>query len=236
MGRHGSGTIFFASCNLLCCFCQNDDISHRMAGAEVSDERLAEIMVELQRMGCHNINLVTPSHVVPQILAAMPVAVEAGLHVPLVYNSSGYDSVETLALLEGVVDIYMPDFKFWSEEVAEATCAARDYPAAARAALKEMHRQVGDLVVGSGGVARRGLLVRHLVMPGGTAGTEDVTAFIAQEISPDTYVNVMAQYRPCWHAHTFPPISRLPTASEHREAVRAARSAGLTRLDGVGSF
>ncbi len=232
VGRHGSGTIFFSGCNLLCCFCQNHDISHGFEGRDVTAEALATMMLELEGMGCHNINLVTPSHVVPQILEAVSLAAGAGLTVPLVYNTSGYDRVETLRLLEGIVDIYMPDFKFWSPNVAEKACSAPDYPEVTRKALIEMHRQVGDLVIDGSGVARRGLLLRHLVLPEGAAGTAGVAAFVAQNVSRNTYVNVMAQYRPCFRAWECPPLGRRPTAEEYLEAVQSVRAAGLTRLDG----
>jgi len=231
VGSHGSGTIFFSSCNLLCSFCQNYDISHLREGAEVGPDALAGAMLQLARGGCHNINLVTPSHVVPQILEALVPAVEGGLDVPLVYNTGGYDSVETLRLLDGVVDIYMPDFKFWDNAWAERFCYAGDYRERATEALREMHRQVGDLEIDEAGVAVRGLLVRHLVMPGGVAGTEEVMRFLAAEISRDTYVNVMDQYRPCWEANKTPAINRRITGKEYEEALDMARKAGLHRLD-----
>lgn len=231
VGRRGSGTIFFTHCNLMCVFCQNWEISHGGAGRAVSDETLGEMMRRLQEAGCHNINFVSPSHVVPQILSALPTAIEGGLRVPLVYNSGGYDRVETLKLLDGVVDIYMPDFKFWSDDLAEKTCDAPDYPEAARNALWEMHRQVGDLELDESGVARRGLLVRHLVMPEGICGTAEVARFLAEEISGSTYVNVMDQYRPCGDACRDKVIDRRLTAREFREATEAARKAGLERLD-----
>jgi putative pyruvate formate lyase activating enzyme len=231
VGRHGSGTIFFTHCNLYCIFCQNYEISHGGEGEEISAEDLAAIMLYLQKSGCHNINFVTPSHQVYQILAALPMAIEGGLNVPLVYNTGGYDAVATLKILDGVIDIYMPDFKFWDPEVASRLCAASDYPEVARQALKEMHRQVGDLALDEAGVARQGLLVRHLVLPDGLAGTREIMAFLAREISPATYVNVMGQYRPCGRAQEHPSLSRFLTAEEHRDATRLAREAGLTRLD-----
>jgi len=231
VGEHGSGTIFFSHCNLFCIFCQNWEISHGGEGEEIEVADLAAIMLRLQAQGCHNINLVTPSHQVPMILAALALAIEGGLHVPLVYNTGGYDAVPTLQLLDGVVDIYMPDFKFWDPKVAARLCNAADYPEMARQALKEMHRQVGDLVLDEQGVAQRGLLVRHLVLPHGLAGTKEVMEFLAREISPHTYVNVMGQYRPCGQAHTQPLLADFLTAAEHREAQRLAREAGLTRLD-----
>lgn len=231
VGAGGSGTIFFSHCNLGCLFCQNYEISHLGEGIEMSAGQLAAVMVSLQKQGCHNINLVTPSHVVPQILAALPLAIDHGLTVPLVYNSSGYDTLETLRLLDGVVDIYMPDFKFWSEDSARSYSKAPDYPERARKAVAEMHRQVGDLVLDTQGIARRGLLVRHLVMPGGLDETGAILRFLAEEISPATYVNVMEQYRPCGRAAEVPPIDRPLSHQEYEEAVRLAREAGLTRLD-----
>jgi putative pyruvate formate lyase activating enzyme len=231
VGRRGSGTIFFTHCNLGCNFCQNYEISHLGVGRETSHRELAEIMLRLQDEGCHNINFVTPSHVVAQILCALVIAVEEGLRVPLVYNSGGYDRVTTLQLLEGVVDIYMPDFKFWDSAIAERTCEADNYPHYARRSLKEMHRQVGDLVIDQDGLARRGILLRHLVLPDDSAGTEEVMRFVAGEISTDTYVNIMAQYRPCGRAAEVPAMSRAITTEEYRRAVDAARRHGITRLD-----
>ncbi len=232
VGVHGSGTIFISSCNLLCSFCQNRDISHGNQGVELEAEGIARVMLLLSEQGCHNINIVTPTHVVPQMLEALAIAAEAGLAIPLVYNSSGYDRLETLRLLEGVVDIYMPDFKFWDGKWAARFCNAPDYPERARVALREMHRQVGDLVVeGRRGIARRGLLVRHLVMPGGISGTRQVAEFIAREISPYTYVNVMDQYRPCGDAVQDETINRRLTSEEFRNAMDMARKAGLERLD-----
>jgi putative pyruvate formate lyase activating enzyme len=231
VGQHGSGTIFFSHCNLLCNFCQNYDISHSGEGQAVSDEQLAWIMLRLQDHGCHNINLVTPSHVVPQIIQSVALAAEKGLRIPLVYNTSGYDCVETLRLLDGVVDIYMPDFKFWDPDVAQMTCEAPDYPHHAQEALKEMHRQVGDLVLDEDGIAQRGILVRHLVLPENMAGTSDVMKFIAGHISTNTYVNIMAQYRPCGTAHQVPGLDRSITAQEYHDAIESARSQGITRLD-----
>ncbi len=230
VGSGGSGTIFFAGCNLGCVFCQNYEISHGREGREVSAADLANIMTGLQRRGCHNINFVSPSHFVPQILAALGPAIEDGLSVPLVYNTGGYDSLKTLRLLDGVVDIYMPDAKYADEEVAERLSGAADYPRIMRAAITEMHRQVGDLQINEDGVATRGLLVRHLVMPNGLAGTPEIMRFLAS-LSEDTYVNVMAQYRPCYRAHEYPELSRRITSEEHEQAVQAALDAGLHRLD-----
>jgi putative pyruvate formate lyase activating enzyme len=231
VGRHGSGTIFFTHCNLYCLFCQNYEISHGGEGEEVSVEDLAAAILYLQKRGCHNINFVTPSHQVYQILAALPLAIEGGLNVPLVYNTGGYDALETLQLLDGVVDIYMPDFKFWDSKVAGDLCQAEDYPEIACQAVKEMHRQVGDLVTDAGGVARRGLLVRHLVLPDDLAGTKEVMEFLARAISPNTYVNVMGQYRPCGRAEEHPILRKFLTTLEHEQAQQLAREAGLTRLD-----
>ena len=231
VGRYGSGTIFMSSCNLLCSFCQNFEISHQREGVDVTPEQLAAMMVDLDKRGCHNINFVTPTHMVPQILEALPFAIEEGLRIPLVYNSGGYDSKETLTILDGIFDVYMPDFKFWEAEWADKFCQAPDYGEVAVAAIREMHRQVGDLVLDENGVATRGLLVRHLVMPNNTAGTEPIMAFLADEISPDTYVNVMDQYRPCGHAHKDAFINRRLTAREFREAIDTARHSGLKRLD-----
>ena len=231
VGQRGSGTIFFTHCNLLCNFCQNYDISHEGHGEEATDDQLAEVMLALQANGCHNINFVTPTHVVPQILSALEKAIEKGLHVPLVYNSGGYDRVTTLKLLAGVFDIYMPDFKFWSAEVAQQTCDAPDYPQVACSALQEMHRQVGDLSVDTFGIAEQGLLVRHLVLPGAWSGTRDVMRFIANQISAHTYVNIMAQYRPCGRAAENKVLAQSLSTDEYRAAVQAANKEGITRLD-----
>lgn len=231
VGRYGSGTIFFSHCNLGCIFCQNYDISHEGAGRTVTDRELADMMLALQHAGCHNINFVTPSHVVPQILSALEIAAGDGLRVPLVYNTSGYDRVRTLRLLDGIIDIYMPDFKFWNPETAEQLAGASDYPDCARRAIGEMHRQVGNLVIGDDGVTRRGLLIRHLVMPGGLAGTAQIMAFIANKISADTYVNVMGQYRPCGRAAEIKALAKPLDYHEFQEAVGTARKAGLRRLD-----
>jgi putative pyruvate formate lyase activating enzyme len=230
-GTLGSGTIFFSNCNLKCVFCQNFDISQRGEGRATRPERLAQMMLELQEQGCHNINFVTPEHVVPQILEALPLAIEGGLRLPLVYNTSGYDSLQSLALLEGVVDIYMPDFKYWDPEVARRYSKAEDYPQAVREGLKEMHRQVGDLVLDEQGLALRGIILRHLIMPGGLAGTREVMRFIAREISPDTYVNLMDQYYPAGKSERYPEIHRRITREEYEEAYRDARAEGIWRLD-----
>jgi len=231
VGRSGSGTIFFANCNLKCQFCQNYEISQLGEGREVEPEELAAIMLRLQNMGCHNVNLVSPTHVVPQILAALLIAVKAGLRIPLVYNTGGYDDLKTLQLLDGVVDIYMPDMKYADAEVGWRLSRVKDYPAINRLAVKEMHRQVGDLIIDERGIALRGLLVRHLVLPNGLAGTEEIVRFIAEEISKQTYLNIMDQYRPCYNAHALPDIGRRITVREYREAIEAAERAGLQRLD-----
>ena len=230
VGKGGSGTIFFSWCNLQCQFCQNAEISQLGYGQEVEPEDLARMMLELQEQGCHNINFVSPSHVAPQILAGLLIAAQAGLRLPLVYNTGGYDSLKTLALLDGVVDIYMPDMKYADASVAQRFSKISSYPAVNQAAVKEMHRQVGDLTTDERGVAQRGLLVRHLVLPDDLAGTAEIVRFLRDEISPDTYINVMAQYRPCHRAHELPPLDRRPTNKEYAEAVRLADDAGL-RLD-----
>ncbi len=231
VGTDGSGTIFFSSCNLLCTFCQNFDISHLMEGHETEPENLAAMMLSLQKRGCHNINFVTPSHVVPQILEGLIIAIEQGLNVPLVYNTGGYDRVDTLKILDGIFDIYMPDFKFWDEKWADRFCHAPDYRKQATAAIREMHRQVGDLVIDKSGVAVKGLIVRHLVMPNDVANTREIMTFLAEKISKDTYVNVMDQYHPCGKAFGDQNINRRLTRNEVLAAVRQARDAGLHRLD-----
>lgn len=233
VGEHGSGTIFFTHCSLRCVFCQNCDISQTGEGELVSAEVLARMMLSLQARGCHNINLVTPTHVVPQILEALAIAARQGLDLPLVYNTGGYDAVKTLQLLDGIVDIYMPDMKYSDEAVARQLSGVSSYPEINRAAVREMHRQVGDLQVDGRGVALRGLLVRHLVLPFGQAGTKETVSFLAQEISPNTCVNIMAQYRPCYKAGEYPLLNRPLRAEEYREAVRLAQEAGLERLNGI---
>ena len=230
-GWAGSGTIFFSWCNLRCVYCQNWEISWGGAGREVGPEELAGMMLSLQRAGCHNVNLVSPSHVVAQVLGALAIAAREGLRLPLVYNTGGYDSPEALALLDGVVDVYMPDVKYADPDLARRYSHVREYVAASRAAVREMHRQVGDLTVDPDGIARRGLLVRHLILPGGVSGTQEVLRCIAEEISPDTHVNLMGQYRPCFRAFEHEALARCPTAAELREARDAARRLGLRRLD-----
>jgi putative pyruvate formate lyase activating enzyme len=232
-GWNGSGTIFFSWCNLRCVFCQNYDISQSETGIVVSPEGLAAMMVELQHQGCHNINLVTPEHVVPQILEALPHAIREGLRLPIVYNSSGFDAIESLEHMDGIVDIYMPDFKYWDEDSAKLYLKQRRYPEVTRAAVREMHRQVGDLVIDENWLARRGLLIRHLVMPGGGAGTREIMEFLATEISRETYVNIMDQYYPTGKVsdQKYPELNREITLEELRDAYDVARQAGLHRFD-----
>jgi putative pyruvate formate lyase activating enzyme len=232
VGFNGSGAIFMTHCNLGCIFCQNYEISRLGDGTEISFEKFSGIMVALERRGCHNINFVSPSHFVPHILKALPLAIEKGLTVPLVYNTGGYDAVETLELLDGIFDIYMPDLKYTRSDAAETFSKAGDYPEGVMAALKEMHRQTGDLQMDEDGIALRGLLVRHLVLPEGIAGTREAMRFLAKEISRNTYVNIMDQYHPC--GDMIPPdspLSRRITAREFREAVDIAREEGMIRLD-----
>jgi putative pyruvate formate lyase activating enzyme len=232
-GWHGSGTIFFSMCNLGCVFCQNFDISHAGIGEEMSPEHMADMMLKMQTLQCHNINFVTPEHVVPQMLEALQTAIERGLRLPIVYNTSAYDSLDSLKLLDGIIDIYMPDFKFWHPDLAQRYVRARDYPEVARAAFTEMHRQVGDLKTDEHGIAKRGLLVRHLVMPGHLADTESILRFLAEEISPDTYINVMAQYHPSGKVSSerFSEINCRLSGREYADALRIAYDVGLHRLD-----
>lgn len=230
-GWGGSGTIFFSSCNLKCQFCQNSSISQVPTGREVTLKELAGMMLELQDRGCHNINLVSPSHVASQIMAAVLVAAERGLRLPLVYNTGGYDSLEMLQLLDGIIDIYMPDMKYTDADLARRHSKVVNYPEVNRAAVREMHRQVGDLQVDSSGLAVRGLLVRHLVLPHHLAGTDGVLRFLAQEISPHTYLNLMDQYHPAYRAADYPPLARPLTRDEYHEALQLAHDAGLHRLD-----
>ncbi len=229
VGRQGSGTIFLTHCNLKCVFCQNYDISHQGKGEQITTSDLSRIMVRLQDMGCHNINFVTPTHYASQIVASLPEAIERGLRLPLVYNCSGYESVEVIQLLDGIVDIYMPDAKFLEVKYAELLSCAPDYPEVLKAVLKEMHRQVGDLRINGLGIAERGLLIRHLVMPGGVASSEEVLRFIAEEISTESYVNIMDQYRPEYRAYEHPEINRRITHKEYLEAIQAARRFHLFR-------
>jgi putative pyruvate formate lyase activating enzyme len=229
VGYHGSGTIFLTHCNLRCLFCQNYDISHLGNGERMTTSDLVRVMVRLQEMGCHNINFVTPTHYVPQIVASLPEAIEKGLRLPIVYNCSGYESIEVIRLLEGIVDIYMPDEKYMDEKYSKRFSNARDYPEVIKIVLKEMHRQVGDLTTNSKGVAERGLLIRHLVMPNGVASSEAVLKFIAEEISVHSYVNIMDQYRPEYQAHEYPEINRRITQKEYLEAIQWAKHHHLYR-------
>ena len=229
VGQHGSGTIFLTHCNLRCIFCQNYDISHLGRGEPIAPSDMARTMVRLQEMGCHNINFVTPTHYAAQIVAALPLGIEMGLRLPIVYNCSGYESLEILQLLDGIVDIYMPDAKFMEAQDARQFCNAPDYPEVLRVVLKEMHRQVGDLTLNSKGVAERGLLIRHLVMPGGVASSESVLKFIAEEISVHSYVNIMNQYRPEYRADEHRQIDRRTSHKEYLEAIQIAKRFRLYR-------
>jgi putative pyruvate formate lyase activating enzyme len=233
VGRFGSGTIFMGNCNLGCIFCQNYSISHLGEGIVMSFEKLADVMLSLQNEGCHNINFVTPTHQMPMLLRSLLIATEKGLRLPIVYNCGGYESLHAIQLLEGVVDIYMPDFKYADPAMAKKYSGAENYPEVARAALKEMHRQVGDLLTDKRGIAMRGLLVRHLVLPEGVAGTAEIVKFIVEEISINTYINIMDQYHPCFKAFDHPPLNRRITAKEYTEALNMAIKAGIKKIDGV---
>jgi len=226
-GTRGSGTIFLSNCNLLCVFCQNWTIAHRGDGTQASHAELANIMLDLQRRGCHNINLVTPTHLTPHLVRALRIAIGGGLQIPLLYNTGGYDSLEVIQLLDGVVDIYLPDFKYQDSSIAARFSQdAPDYTLHAAAAIKEMHRQVGFLQI-EGGVAQRGLLIRHLVMPENLAGTDVFVRWVVNELGRDTHVNIMSQYRPMFRANEFPQLNRGLTMPEFTQAVRWARDAGL---------
>jgi putative pyruvate formate lyase activating enzyme len=227
-GWCGSGTIFFSWCNLRCVFCQNWEISWRGIGREATAEEVAEMMLKLQELGCHNINLVSPSHVVAQVLEALVFAAERGLRLPLVYNTGGYDSLEALQLLDGIVDIYMPDMKYGNDETAFKHSKIKDYVEVNRAAVLEMHRQVGDLKLDSHSIARRGLLIRHLALPGEMKSTEQVIEFVAKDVSLDTYLNLMDQYRPCYRAEEFPPLDRPLTEAEFEKALGICKMYGLS--------
>jgi len=227
VGDRGSGAIFFSHCNLKCLFCQNYEISIEGRGQAMEAEEIASVMIYLQNMGCCNINLVTPSHVVPRILKALDIAAGLGLRLPLVYNSSGYDSVETLKILRGVVDIYMPDFKFWEAEAADRYCQAKDYPDIARNAVLEMQAQVGDLLLDEDGLALSGLLVRHLVMPGRISDTGRILSFLKEKVSPHTHVNLMSQYRPMGEAKKFKELSLPLSPEEFKNALKLGRASGL---------
>jgi putative pyruvate formate lyase activating enzyme len=237
-GWRGSGTIFFGFCNLRCVFCQNWDISQSSSGEECTADQIARLTIALQKGGCHNINFVTPEHVAPQVLEAVAAAIPRGLDLPIVYNTSAYDSVESLKLFDGIADIYMPDFKFWEKDSARRYLKAKDYPDRAREAIREMHRQVGPLRFGPDGLARRGVLVRHLVMPGLVEESAKIFRWLAEEISRDTWVNIMGQYRPenevgrrARDGVRYAEINRHPTPREMEEAYDAARDFGLWRFD-----
>ena len=229
-GWRGSGTIFFSHCNMRCQFCQNFEISQEIGGEETGPEQVAEIMLELQACGCHNINLVSPTHVVSPIITAVAIAAQAGLHIPLVYNTGGYDSIQVIKLLDGIIDIYMPDMKYANPQVALHYSKIPHYPQTNQAAVREMHRQVGDLVLDENGIAERGLIVRHLVLPNGLAGTQTIAQFLVQEISPDTYFNLMDQYHPAYRIAQYPRLNRRLKPQEYQAAFESALQAGLHRF------
>jgi putative pyruvate formate lyase activating enzyme len=232
VGRSGSGTIFFSNCNLRCIFCQNWPIAHEGRGTEIRDEDVADLMIGLQQIGCHNINLVTPTHVMPNILNATRIALRKGLHLPLVYNTSGYERLEIVKLLDGIVDIYLPDMKYMdSDMAAKYSAGASDYPEKAKEAIAEMHRQVGELKVDKHGIAVRGLIIRHLVMPNRVAGTKKFVKWVADTLPESTYVNIMSQYHVDYKAYNYPDIARGITVQEFMEAVDWAKKYGLTNLD-----
>jgi putative pyruvate formate lyase activating enzyme len=234
VGKNGSGTIFFSSCNLRCVFCQNWPIAHEGLGQEIQDADLAGMMLHLQEIGCHNINLVTPTHVMPNILNAVSIACKQGLRLPLVYNTSGYERVSVLKLLDGIVDIYLPDMKYMDgEKAAVYSSGAFDYPQTAMKAILEMHRQVGEHKVDQNGIALSGLMIRHLVMPNRVAGTHKFVRWVAESLSRSTYVNIMAQYHVDYQAYNYPEIWRRITIQEYLEAMEWAKKAGLTKLDPV---
>ena len=232
VGKYGSGTIFFSNCNLRCVFCQNWPIAHEGRGKEIEDEDLAKLMLYVQETGCHNVNLVTPTHVMPNILNATRIALKKGLRLPLVYNTSGYESLEIVKLLDGIVDIYMPDMKYTDDgEAAKYSAGASDYPEVTAKAIIEMDRQVGKLLIDGRGIALRGLMIRHLVMPNRVAGTEKFVKWVAKNLPKSTYVNIMPQYRVEYKAYEYPKISRGITVHEFLEAMDWAKEYGLTNLD-----
>ncbi len=230
VGTGGSGTIFFSGCNLRCVFCQNFEISQLLEGNYITIEQLAYAMLDLQKRGCHNINLVTPTHQILPILLALEIAIEKGLNIPIVYNSSGYDDLECLKKLEGIIDIYMPDFKIWDKELSKRIVGAKDYADIAKKAIKEMYRQVGDLII-TKGIAQKGLMIRHLILPGNLEDTYKILKFIRDEISENTYVNLMGHYHPCWKAYEHPPLDRKLKKDELKKALEIANEVGLKRLD-----
>jgi len=230
-GRHGSGTIFFSGCNMHCQFCQNADISQENYGMQVSADKISAMMLDLQARGCHNINLVSPTHVIPQILDALLIAAQKGLRLPFVYNSGGYDAINTLKLLDGIIDIYMPDMKYADVETAKKYSLIPDYPYHNQKAVKEMHRQVGNLKLDNNGIAVQGLLARHLVLPNNISSTKAVMDFLSRNISTNTYVNIMDQYRPEYHARQFPELFRRTSVDEFQAAVDLAVSCGIERID-----
>ncbi len=232
VGKHGSGTIFFSNCNLRCVFCQNWPIAHEGRGKEIEDEDLADLMLYVQGIGCHNINLVTPTHVMPNILNAARIALKKGLRLPLVYNTSGYESSEIVKLLDGIMDIYMPDIKYMDDDqAAKYSAGASDYPEETKEAIIEMNRQVGELLIDERGIALRGLIIRHLVMPNRVAGTEKFVRWVAENLPKSTYVNIMPQYRVEYKAFEYPEIGRGLTVQEFLEAMEWAKEYGLTNLD-----
>ena len=230
VGFNGSGTIFFTSCNLGCIFCQNYEISQLRIGDEISFEDLARIMIKLQQLGCHNINLVSPTHQIPQIVKSLKIARSMGLKIPIVYNTNAYDSVETLKILEGIIDIYMPDAKYSDNNVARELSDAPSYFEVMKEAIKEMQRQVGDLLLNGNGIAVRGLIVRHLVLPNGLAGSELIFKFLSQSVSKNVFLNIMDQYRPCFKATSHAKLSRRITKGEFEEAIKLAKKYGLNRI------
>lgn len=235
-GRGGSGTIFFSGCNMHCQFCQNADISQENYGMLVNADKIAAMMLDLQARGCHNINLVSPTHVISQIMDALLIAAKKGLRLPLVYNTGGYDAINTLELLDGIIDIYMPDMKYADAEIAKKYSLIPDYPSHNQEAVKEMHRQVGDLELDNNGIAVRGLLVRHLVLPHNISGTKQVMAYLARDISTNTYVNIMDQYHPEYHARQFAELFRRVTVDEFQAAVNMTIDCGIERIDHLYNF
>jgi putative pyruvate formate lyase activating enzyme len=226
-GTHASGTIFFSYCNMACVYCQNYEFSQLGEGREVEFEELADFMLQLQNLGCHNINLVTPTHVMPQILKALRLAIPAGLKIPIVYNTSGYELPEMIKLLEGIVDIYLPDMRYADSDIAMKYSSAPDYPQYNQESVKQMHRQVGNAEIDERGIIKKGIIIRHLVLPGNSSGTDKIMKFIAQELSVDTYISLMSQYLPCYNAGRFKEISRRITYKEYKDAQKIMHRYGL---------